>query len=537
MTQSDPDASASDLIGTDIGPYRLVRRLGMGGMAETFVAVRRGPGGFSQRVCLKLVLPFHRGDQEFLELFRREARLAAKLRHSNIVGILDFGEVEGRSYMALELVDGVDLKVLLESRDGRRLPHEHVALIGYDIASALHHAHNPPHDSDIDGAPPLPIIHRDVSPSNVLVSRHGEVMLGDFGVAKAASASSGTLSTIKGKIPYMSPEQLKLESLDGRADLFAVGVVLFEALCGKRPYEGGHDPATIMRILEGQHPPLASLAPNAPTELCDLIERLIDPDRGKRPANAAELIGLLEPFVPPPRVRRELAEAIDELRPHDPALGSGTPASGEDPTEPSGDAGPAGPYTSGIVSTSASDSMPTDSASLDLPARRPGPLTWTGAILIAFVIAAAFWWSDGRPSPVEPVAEQADRGSAVARSREVAPVVEASREASLQSATAGPVRGLTVETEKTPPPPKPEKPSVRPAPPPTVRSAKLTVVVFPWGDVWINGQRRGSSPVRNLSLKPGRYRIAAGQGKPMVSEVVRLKPGENRTLELDVTKQ
>lgn len=171
-----PETSLKDLIGEQFGPYRLVRRLGIGGMAETFEAIRSGPGGFEQRVCLKLVLPFFHQDENFIELFHREAKLAARLRHSNIVGVIDFGEVNGRSYMALELVDGCDLRTLLDAQDRRRLPPEQVALIGLDLASALEHAHNPvsgeaarESDSHARG-----IVHRDISPSNVLISRHGD---------------------------------------------------------------------------------------------------------------------------------------------------------------------------------------------------------------------------------------------------------------------------------------------------------------------------------------------------------------------------
>ena len=263
MTKVASDPSLGDLIGQDFGPYRLVRRLGVGGMAQTFEAIRHGPGDFSQRVCLKLVLPFFRDNQAFVELFKQEAKLAAKLRHGNIVGVIDFGEIDGTLYMALELVDGVDLQVLLDAQDRKRLPHEHVALVGRDLARALEHAHNPPGTGN-DGHDLGAIIHRDISPSNVMISRHGEVLLTDFGVAKAVTNTQGEQSNVKGKIPYMSPEQLMGEALDGRADLFAVGVVLFEALTGKRPYAGANEPATIMLALAGDHVPLSELAPDTP---------------------------------------------------------------------------------------------------------------------------------------------------------------------------------------------------------------------------------------------------------------------------------
>ena len=304
-----------DAQGGDFGPYRLIRRIGAGGMAETFEAIRRGPSGFSQRVCLKVVLPYLRGDEQFLRLFEREAKLAAKLRHSNIVGVIDFGQIEGTTYMALEMVDGADLEEVLYEQAENRLPHDLVALIALDLASALDHAHNPPLESGVDGVKVGTIVHRDISPGNVLISRQGEVLLTDFGLAKAVSGATRKQSAIKGKVPYMSPEQLRAEAIDGRADLFAVGVMMFEALAGRRPYEGPHDPATIVLIMDGQHPGLQDLAPEAPAELCRLVERLIEPDRAKRPASARALSELLDPFVPSPGRRRELGDMARRIHP------------------------------------------------------------------------------------------------------------------------------------------------------------------------------------------------------------------------------
>ncbi|MBW2718180.1 MAG: serine/threonine protein kinase, partial [Deltaproteobacteria bacterium] len=314
MSKVRSQTSLSDVIGEDFGPYRLVRRLGVGGMAETFEAIRRGPSGFAQHVCLKLVLPFFRDNEDFVRLFEREARLAAKLRHSNIVGVIDFGEIDGTPYMALELVDGADLRVLLDAQDGTRLPHELVALFGHDLAAALEHAHAPGAGRDADGSEIDAIVHRDISPGNVLVSRRGEVLLSDFGVAKAISGTSRKQSAVKGKIPYMSPEQLRAEPLDGRADLFALGVVLFEALGGQRPYDGAHDPATIMLTLSGDHPSLHGLAPDAPPELCDVIESLLRPDRDERPESASVLIDLLDEFVPSQRARRKVGKLVADCR-------------------------------------------------------------------------------------------------------------------------------------------------------------------------------------------------------------------------------
>jgi len=556
MSKVDFDSSAGDLLGTDIGPYRLVRRLGMGGMAETFVAIRRGPSGFSQRVCLKLVLPFFREDEEFVKLFQREARLAAKLRHSNIVGVIDFGEINGRSYMALELVDGVDLQVLLDAQSGEKLSPEYVALIGHDLASALHHAHNPPREANIDGGA---IIHRDISPSNVLISRHGEIMLSDFGVAKAVTGRSHKQSAVKGKIPYMSPEQLRLEPLDGRADLFGVGVVLYESLCGRRPYEGGHDPATIMQILQGERQPLARLAPGAPPELCALIDRLIEPDRDARPDNAAELIELLDPFVPSPRTRRELGSRVDGLRPEEDASVAGYAQPGGDDDTALHDelaADESDQPTSGIVDAGESkkrleswaEGGIVDSLPPDPPKRRSrGAGIMVALLAVGLLVAGGFALRSNEagevPSTEQPPAAANETAPAEQPAQEEPPQEEPTAPADPVEASAEPADAPEPTTSEAEEPDGAPSADARPPakrkqaePPAASVPARLTVVVYPWGDVWINGQPRGSSPLKNFSLKPGRYEIGVGQGEPTVTQTIRLRSGEKRKLRLDVTK-
>ena len=514
MVTADSKTTEERRVEQEFGPYRIVRRLGVGGMAETFEAVRTGPGGFSQRVCLKLVLPFYRDRRDFLELFEREARLAARLRHGNIVGVLDFGAIAGTSYMALELVDGVDLGTLIDTRPGARLRAEFVALLGHDLAAALEHAHDPRRDGS-DGSGGGAIVHRDISPSNVMISRSGEVLLTDFGVAKAVGQAPRPQSAVKGKVPYMSPEQLRAEPLDGRSDLFALGVVLFEALAGQRPYQGDHDPATIMMILEGDRPPLASFAPDAPPGLVDIVESLLAPNRDERPETAAALLELLEPYVPPPRVRRELGALAEEVR--------AERAATRDPaSEPGGYRKPShdrrGVGRTGRARASAGTSS----------SARPRPRAAVAALgILALVGGAIFLW-------------QAD-------DRTTAP-------ATLPAATGAPSAAPDNDAEEGEalelPPPVPRAPtetpvsetapeSPRPATPDRsaeARPGRLNVVVFPWGDVWVNGARKGSAPIKGLALKPGRYRVSAGQGKPSQSKTVRVRSGERKTVEFDLTK-
>lgn len=491
-------------------------------MAETFEAIRRGPGDFTQRVCLKLVQPFFRDKPDFLEMFEREARLAAQLRHSNIVGVIDFGRIDGATYMALELVDGTDLATLLDFQPGRRLRPEHVALIGHELTQALEHAHDP-RRGGTTGANST-IVHRDVSPSNVMVSRRGEVLLTDFGVAKAITGTARKQSAVKGKVPYMSPEQLRAEDLDGRSDLFSLGVVLFEALAGRRPFHGEHDPATIMKILHGDRPSLQTLAPGAPAGLCDVIESLLETDAEQRPPNATRLLELLEPFLPPPRERRELGRMASEAR----ALRAAS-------SELAG--GGATEETSG-VSRSAGSLAPAETS--------PGPVTraergrrrhflW---LLAAALVAGWMFWGRHSTEPTDrPVPE------------EIAPAETSSTGTSPVPAQASPTdqdgapqaegqgshesNGNEGQAEGAGSASRLEE---EPAPPPKVRPPSLSVFVFPWGRVWINGRAYGKAPLENVSLAPGRYKVSAGQEVAAKTKTVRLQSGDRRTLQFDLTE-
>lgn len=506
------------------GPYELVRRLGVGGMAEAYEAVRRGPGDFEQRVCLKLVQPFFRDKRDFLELFEREARLAGQLRHRNIVGVIDFGRIEGVTYMALELVDGIDLAALLDRQPGGRVSHEHVVLLGHELAQALEHAHDPRRDSGRDGANRT-IIHRDISPSNIMISASGEILLTDFGVAKAVAETARQQSAVKGKVPYMSPEQLRAEPLDGRADLFALGVVMFEALAGERPFQGEHDPSTIMKILRGDRPSLVSVAPGTPDEVCAVIESLLEVDRDARPQSATALIERLDPLLPPSAIRRELGVMSSEARARKlESLNASLPLKLETEsvlTGATGSEGPAAPET-----PFASDQ--------GNKARRP--LLWAllalGAIGLLFTLLPFDSDETGDSGPAT--------GSEVA---EQIPPVAASDEAT----TAEHIPGAPAEAELdgelpgNPEPPRAtgsvaDRSADDEATKTTKAPARLGVFVFPWGDVWIDGKRYGPAPLKRIQLDPGRYRISAGQGKPSHTRRVVLREGERRTVQFDLTQ-
>jgi len=292
------------------GPYELLGRLGAGGMAETYLAVRRGPGGFEQHVCLKRIHPAFEQDEEFVRLFLEEARVSARLRHANIAQVLDFGVVEGSHFLVLELIEGLDLRRLTKEmrKAGETLTAGVVSYVAYELGAALAVAHGS-EDREM-------VVHRDISPSNVLVSTAGEVKLTDFGIAKAMSGAAHATRTgvVKGKVPYMAPEYARSGTSAPTVDLFALGVMLFEMLAGRRPFEGATDLDTLEKITSGDHPPLSELAPHAPPKLIDAVERLIEPDVESRFESASAFLDALVDVAPPPTARRILAELVKRHR-------------------------------------------------------------------------------------------------------------------------------------------------------------------------------------------------------------------------------
>ena len=277
-------------------------------MAETFLAVRRGPGGFEQHVCLKRILPAFEENAEFVRLFLEEARVSARLRHTNIVQVLDFGVVEGSHFLALELVEGLDMRIVLEQLRGNdeAMTSGLVSYLAFELGAALDFAHEAGPDGSVKG-----VVHRDISPSNVLLSRAGEVKLTDFGIAKAMNTTHITRSgNIKGKVPYMAPEYAMKMQYDARSDLFALGVTLYEALVGRRPFDGLTELDTMRRIQDGEHVPLPEAAPGVPAALSSAIERLLLPNPDDRFANAADFLDALVDVAPPPTSRRILGELV-----------------------------------------------------------------------------------------------------------------------------------------------------------------------------------------------------------------------------------
>ncbi|HLL24977.1 MAG TPA: serine/threonine-protein kinase, partial [Kofleriaceae bacterium] len=281
------------------GKYRLEQRLGGGGMAEVFLASAMGAEGFSRRVAIKRILPGYSDNEAFARMFVAEAQMTSQLVHPNIVSVFDFDRDAGRRlFLVMEYVEGKDLDGLMASGP---LPFAVTIFIISEVLRGLGYAHDLPVGTNMRG-----IVHRDVSPHNVLLSWEGAVKVSDFGIAKARSASEATASAfIKGKPAYMSPEQANGQSLDGRSDLFAVGVMLWEMLVGRRLFSGEDTRAMLAAVLFGQIPRPRSLRPDVPKDLERVTMKLLERDLPARYATAEDAIADLLACVGASKAGRE----------------------------------------------------------------------------------------------------------------------------------------------------------------------------------------------------------------------------------------
>jgi serine/threonine-protein kinase len=289
---------AADGAGIRFGQYVLLRRLARGGMAEVFLAQQRGLEGFDRRVAVKRILPHLADAPDFIKMFLSEAKLAAQLTHPNIVHIYDFGKVDTDYFIAMEFVDGVHAGQLFKhaahALPGERLSPTMIARIGADAAAALHYAH------ELCGptGKPLGLVHRDVSPANLMVTFDGAVKLCDFGIAKAAALGEKlTLpGHVKGKYAYMSPEQTTGVPLDGRSDVYSLAIVLWELVVGKTIVPRGDAIEAMRAIRDGKLTPIDRAAPWTPPALAEAITRALATQRDERPT-AMQFAQELEAFI------------------------------------------------------------------------------------------------------------------------------------------------------------------------------------------------------------------------------------------------
>src|SRR3954469_14171215 len=255
--------------------YRITERVAAGGMAEVFRGVAESMRGFKKNVAIKRILPALTKNKKFVAMFLDEARLSLSLQHANIVQVFDIGHTEDTYFIVMEYVDGVDLKAILDwrRRIGKRVPVAHSLYVIMEVCKGLSYAHemtNPENDA------PLGIVHRDISPPNVLISKQGEIKVVDFGLAKATSQVEITdPGVVKGKMSYLSPEAARGEEVDSRADIFSVGILMYEMLTGKRLFYGETDYQTVELVRNAKIPPIKPQNPQVEPELEDVVRKAL----------------------------------------------------------------------------------------------------------------------------------------------------------------------------------------------------------------------------------------------------------------------
>jgi serine/threonine-protein kinase len=275
------------------GRYTVVRKVANGGMAEIFLASQQGHEGFHKPVVLKRIHGTIYSDPQFRNMLIDEAHISMSLTHSNIVQVLDLGLAGGRYFLVLELIDGWDLGHILQRAKaaGTPLPLELGIFIATDVCRALAYAHG---KRGADGKP-LGIVHRDVSPNNVLISEHGEVKLTDFGIAKAMNKREHTgTGVVKGKVAFMSPEQALGKPIDGRSDVFSLGTLLYVLMVGVRPFEASTDLETLLRVQRAEFKPPARVRPDIEPEVARIILRAMRFEPDDRYQSADEMLLDLE---------------------------------------------------------------------------------------------------------------------------------------------------------------------------------------------------------------------------------------------------
>jgi serine/threonine-protein kinase len=276
--------------------YTITERVDHGGMAEVFRGVAVSMHGFKKNVAIKRILPSLTKNKKFVAMFLDEAKLSLYLQHANIVQVFDISQADDAYFLVMEFVDGCNLKALLERlrQRGRRISIPQAVYIALECLKALNYAHN----LDADDGSPLHIVHRDISPPNILLSKNGEVKLVDFGLAKANSQIESTdPGVVKGKFSYLSPEAASGREVDKRADIFAMGIILWEMFTGRRLFYGDTDYQTVELVRQARVPSIQALNPEIESELEQIVRKSLARDPEERYQEAADLADSLAQYL------------------------------------------------------------------------------------------------------------------------------------------------------------------------------------------------------------------------------------------------
>lgn len=396
--------------GTPFGQYELIEHIATGGMAEVYKARMKGLEGFQKIVAIKRILPHLTDNDEFVTMFIDEAKLAAQLQHPNIIHIYDLGRIERSYYIAMEYIDGLDLRTILGKLQakGLRFPLNLALYVGARLADALDYAHR---KRDFKGQA-MALVHRDVSPQNVLISYEGEIKLCDFGIAKAASKASHTRAgALKGKLQYMSPEQAWGKDIDYRSDIFSLGLVLYEMILGQKAFSGDSELSILEQVRSPKIVPPRQVDPSLPQEVEEILLKALRENREERYQTAAAMAKDLEATIrnqePAPSAASLSAFLCELVGRERPSLVTELPTTVKMPTPPPPPSKEAAAPKSEPKPVPAPKVIPPvpqiPELSEPLPRReKSSPLLWIVPLLIAGAIAGYFAFFRGKvPSPEE----------------------------------------------------------------------------------------------------------------------------------------
>jgi serine/threonine-protein kinase len=471
-------------------------------MGEVYVAEQTGVGDFKKSLALKLLLPGLDSDEKHVRLFLSEARIASRLTHPNIVQVFDAGRIEERYFLAMELVDGVSLGELIGrlQKSGPPPSAQVISLVARQVLEALSYAH----ELRDDAGSRLDIVHRDISPSNILLSKHGEVKLTDFGIAKVRGDEGNTApGEVRGKLAYIAPEVLRGASASQRSDLYAVGVTLYRLAALASPFSGAAESDPISAVVRGEKTPLTTVRPDLPAELVFAIEKSMS----LAPADRFESAAAMREAFPRGNLEAQ-REALIEL------LAIAPP-----PPVPVGTAPFALPDLT--ATEAAHGPQPT-------PERRGSWLV--GAAVAALAVAGLGGWWLGRPTQTS------------APTPSIAPSVPPPSAVLVEKAPPDVELPAAAPALPEPAPARPPKPLLAKKPTPKAQvlspPALLSIQAKPWANVEINGKAVGQTPIGRFPVTtPLAVIRLTNPGLPSLERRLKLSAGEEYKVNEDLSKR
>jgi serine/threonine-protein kinase len=539
----------------------LGRRIGAGGMAAVFAARQQGPRGIGRLVAVKVMSTAIADDPAFQRMFLRELTIATRLEHRNVVRVYEVGEDGGDFYLAMELVNGASLAAILRDSTGP-VPTAIALRIATEVARGLHAAHEL---TDAEGRP-LGLVHQDVTPQNVMVAYDGTVKLLDFGVARLGAVDASRTETIRGKPSYLAPEQVSMGHIDRRTDVFALGIVVFEILVGRKLFGGDSLHAKCLAVLDGTIPDVRSVAPHVPAAVAEVVDRALSRDPAQRFQNADEMrralaaagvtAGLPEldesevaawasATVPPGWTAAELEREILDGAPPESVRTARPDLSDLSTVAEPGQARPPGQGDNGVEPGARATSATANDGASTTPPRARRSIAVALAIAAVSSAGVVYWLRSDAETPSAPGAAQAPGDPSEAQSALQPPSPAEATVAPEPSSATMPSAAPSVAA--APSPPRADSLGTTPKPvalPPTAASASTVVPGTSSADVeaskafvsvgsnvsgrvTVDGVPVGDSPIPKLPVVPGTHTVKVHTATGAQTQSVTVAPGQH----------